>query len=124
MTNKESGFTLVEVLVAIVILSIGLLALASASANVSRMAGYGKWATAASQVATRRLETIRQVAYSTTPACTSSALVGGGPLYANGMTESWRIVGTGNTRAVEIIVSYPRAQRVVTDSVSTILRCS
>ncbi len=124
MRNETSGFTLVEVLVAIVILSIGLLALASATANVSRMAGYGKWATAASQVAIRRLEAIRQVAYSTTPACTSSALVGGGPLYANGMTESWRIVGTGNTRAVEVVVSYPRAQTVVTDSVSTILRCS
>jgi len=124
MTNKTSGFTLVEVLVAIVILSIGLLALASATANVSKMAGYGKWATAASQVAIRRLEVIRQVAYSTTPACTSSGLVGGGPLYANGMTESWRIVGTGSTRVVQIVVSYPRAQRVVTDSVSTILRCS
>ena len=123
MTKKNSGFTLVEVLVAIVILSIGLLALASATANVSRMAGYGKWATAASQLATRRLETIRQVAYSTTPSCTSSAMVGGGPLYANGMTESWRIVGTGNTRAVEIIVSYPRAPTVVTDSISTIIRC-
>lgn len=124
MTNKTSGFTLVEVIVAIVILSIGLLALAGATANVSKMAGYGKWATAASQVAVMRLEAIRQVAYSTTPACTSAALVGGGPVSYNGMTESWRIVGTGSTRVVEVVVSYPRASRVVTDSVTTILRCS
>lgn len=124
MTNKTSGFTLVEVIVAMVILSIGLLALAGATANVSKMVGYGKWATAASQVAVRRLEAIRQVAYSTTPACTSTALVGGGPIGYNGMTESWRIVGTGSTRVVEVVVSYPRGGRVVTDSVTTILRCS
>lgn len=123
MTNKTSGFTLVEVIVAMVILSIGLLALAGATANVSKMAGYGRWATAASQVAVMRLEAIRQVAYSTTPACTSAALVGGGPVSYNGMTESWRIVGTGSTRMVQVIVSYPRATTMVTDSVTTILRC-
>ncbi|MEE8268118.1 MAG: type II secretion system protein [Gemmatimonadales bacterium] len=124
MTNKTSGFTLVEVIVAIVILSIGLMALAGATANVSRMAGYGKWNTAASQVAIMRLEAIRQVAYSTTPACTSTALVGGGPVSYNGMVESWSIVGTGSTRVVLIVVSYPRATTIVTDSVTTILRCS
>lgn len=124
MTKNAFGFTLVEVLVAIVILSIGLLALGGATANVSKMAGYGKWSTAASQLAIRRLEAIRQLANSTTPACTSGALVSGGPVVAAGLTESWRIVGTGSTRVVEIIVSYPRAQRIVTDSVTTILRCS
>jgi len=66
MKQKTSGFTLIEVMVAIVILSIGLLALAGATANVSKMVGYGKWATVASQVATRRVEIIRQIANSIT----------------------------------------------------------
>jgi prepilin-type N-terminal cleavage/methylation domain-containing protein len=123
MIPKTSGFTLIEVMVAIVILSIGLLALAGATANVSKMVGQGKWTTAASQVATRRLETIRQIANSTNPACASSGLVSGGPLAAGGMTESWNISGTGGTRRVLITVTYPRAERLITDTVATILRC-
>jgi prepilin-type N-terminal cleavage/methylation domain-containing protein len=121
MTNKTSGFTMIEVMVAIVILSIGLLALGGATANVSKMAGYGKWATAASQVATRRLETIRQVANSTTPACTS--LASGGPVVTSGVTEQWRVSGSGGTRAVVLVVTYPRAQTTVSDTIVTLVRC-
>ena len=123
MTRKTSGFTLIEVIVAIVILSIGLLALASATANVSKMVGYGKWTTAASQVATRRLETIRQIANSTNPTCTSGAMVSGGPMADGRMTESWNISGTGGMRRVLITVTYPRAHRMVTDTVATLLKC-
>lgn len=123
MKQKTSGFTLIEVMVAIVILSIGLLALAGATANVSKMVGYGKWATVASQVATRRVETIRQIANSTDPTCTSSAMVSGGPLTAGRMRESWNISGTGGMRRVLVTVTYPRGRRTVTDTVATIIRC-
>ncbi len=123
MTRKTLGFTLIEVMVAIVILSIGLLALAGATANVSKMVGHGKWTTAASQVATRRLEILRQIANSTNPTCTSSALVSGGPLAVGGVTESWTISGTGGMRQVLITVTYPRAERRVTETVATLLRC-
>jgi len=123
MKQKTSGFTLIEVMVAIVILSIGLLALAGATANVSKMVGYGKWATAASQVATRRVETIRRIAKSTDPTCTSSAMASGGPLAAGRMSESWNISGTGGMRRVLVTVTYPRGRRTVTDTVATILRC-
>lgn len=124
MRQKTSGFTLIEVMVAIVILSIGLLALAGATANVSKMVGYGKWATVASQVATRRVEIIRQIANSTDPTCTSSAMVSGGPLTAGRMmTESWNISGTGGVRRVVVTVTYPRGRRTVTDTVATIIRC-
>lgn len=124
MRQKTSGFTLIEVMVAIVILSIGLLALAGATANVSKMVGYGKWATVASQVATRRVEIIRHMANSTDPTCTSSAMVSGGPLTAGRMmTESWNISGTGGVRRVVVTVTYPRGRRTVTDTVATIIRC-
>lgn len=124
MKQKTSGFTLIEVMVAIVILSIGLLALAGATANVSKMVGYGKWATVASQVATRRVEIIRHMANSTDPTCTSSAMVSGGPLTAGRMmTESWNISGTGGMRRVLVTVTYPRGRRTVTDTVATIIRC-
>ena len=124
MTSKQSGFTLIEVMVAIVILSVGLLALAGATANVTRMVGHGKWATVASQVATRRLENVRQVAYSTSPACTSAALIGGTATMGSGVSETWSISGSGNTRQVLLAVTYPGAVRTTTDTITTILRCS
>ena len=123
MTAKQSGFTLIEVMVAVVILSVGLLALAGSTANVSRMVGSGNRATVASQVATRRLENLRQVAYSTTPACTSSALVGGTAAFGSGVSETWSVTGSGNTRQVLVAVTYARAGRSATDTVSTLLRC-
>ena len=124
MMSKESGFTLIEVMVAIVILTVGLLALAGATANVTRMVGHGKWATVASQVAIQRLENVRQVAYSTSPACTSSALIGGTATMGSGVSETWNISGTGNSRQVQVAVTYPGAGRSTTDTVTTILRCS
>ncbi len=124
MTSKQSGFTLIEVMVAIVILSVGLLALAGATANVTRMIGHGKWATVASQVAMQRLENVRRVAYSTSPACTSSALIGGSATLGSGVSETWSITGSGNTRQVLLAVTYPGAVRTTTDTITTILRCS
>lgn len=124
MTAKQSGFTLIEVMVAIVILSVGLLAMASATANVTRMIGHGKWATVASQVAVQRLENVRRVAYSTSPACTSSALIGGSATLGSGVSETWSITGSGNTRQVLVTVTYPGAGRSTTDTITTILRCT
>ncbi len=124
MTTKQSGLTLIEVMVAIVILSVGLLAMASATANVTRMIGHGKWATVASQVAVRRLENVRRVAYSTSPACTSSALIGGSATVVSGVSETWSITGSGNTRQVLVTVTYPGAGRSTTDTITTILRCT
>lgn len=124
MTTKQSGFTLIEVMVAIVILTVGLLALASSTANVTRMIGHGKWATVASQVASQRLESVRRLAYSTSPACTSSAFIGGTATFGYGISETWNISGSGNSRQVQVAVTYPSQGRSTTDTVTTILRCS
>ena len=58
------GFTLVEVLVALVLLTVGVMALLGSSAMVSRMIGKGRGSTIAVQVATARLERLRRIAAS------------------------------------------------------------
>ena len=95
MKRSASGFTLVEVLVAIVVLGIGIVALVGSSAMVTRMIGRGKVETLAAQAASRRVEILRLAANSTTPRCTAAGFANGGPVTANGVTESWTVPGAG-----------------------------
>jgi prepilin-type N-terminal cleavage/methylation domain-containing protein len=58
---SRSGFTLVEMMVAVVILSIGLLGLAGTAGVVTRQVGGGAKQTAAANVAEARMETLRSL---------------------------------------------------------------
>jgi prepilin-type N-terminal cleavage/methylation domain-containing protein len=104
--HSSSGVTLVEVLVAVVVLAIGVIALAGGSALVTRMIGRGKVETRAAQAAARRVETLRLVAYSTTPRCTSPDFASGGPALHGDMSESWVVAPAGKARRVRVAVSY------------------
>ncbi|HET6345602.1 MAG TPA: prepilin-type N-terminal cleavage/methylation domain-containing protein, partial [Myxococcota bacterium] len=84
MRQARAGFTLVEVLVAVVVLGIGVLALVGSSAMVTRMIGRGQMGTRAAQVASKRLDSLRIVAYATTPRCT--LLASGGPVTSQRVT--------------------------------------
>ena len=122
MKHPGQGFTLVEVLVAVVVLGIGITALVGSSAMVTRMIGRGQMETRAAQLASRRLETLRREAYSTSPRCTSGGFASGGPSTSQGVTESWQLTGT-NPRTLTVTVSYKTARGTHSDVVSTLIRC-
>ena len=122
MKRTESGFTLVEVLVAVVVLGVGITALVGSSAMVTRMIGRGQMETRAAQLASRRLENLRRVAYSTSPKCTSGGFANGGPLTSQGVTESWRITGA-TPRTVTVTVSYRTVRGTHTDALTTRIWC-
>jgi prepilin-type N-terminal cleavage/methylation domain-containing protein len=123
MKRATAGFTLVEVLVAVVVLGIGIIAMAGTSGMVTRMVGRGKMATRAGQAATRKVEDLRLAAYSTSPHCTAGAFASGGPVVANGVTTSW-VVGTPNPGTVTVTVSFRTARGGVhTDVLTTLIDC-
>jgi prepilin-type N-terminal cleavage/methylation domain-containing protein len=123
MKRATAGFTLVEVLVAVVVLGIGIIAMAGTSGMVTRMVGRGKMATRAGQAATRKVEELRLAAYSTSPHCTAGAFASGGPVVANGVTTSW-VVGTPNPGNVTVTVSFRTAGGSVhTDVLTTLIDC-
>lgn len=121
MTRNASGFTLVEVLVAVIILSVGILALASGSGSVFRMLGAGKRATQAAAIASQRLEALRRQANATNPRC--SAIVGGSATRPGNVTETWTVTGTGTSRTVQVWVRYPTSRGTTADTLFTTLPC-
>ncbi|MDQ3222572.1 MAG: prepilin-type N-terminal cleavage/methylation domain-containing protein [Gemmatimonadota bacterium] len=105
MKNPSTGFTLIEVLVATLVLTVGIIALAGSSASVTRMIGRGKIETRAAQAATRRVEVLR-LAAKVPPLCTDPAFASGGPVISGGMSESWQVPDSGTPRHVRVSVTY------------------
>jgi prepilin-type N-terminal cleavage/methylation domain-containing protein len=121
MRQARSGFTIVEVLVAVTILTVGVMALASSSAMVTRMIGRGKIDTRATQLATREMERLRLAAYTASPRCTG--LANGGPQVADKITISWTVVAAGTGRTLNVIASYATPRGTRTDTLTTHIEC-
>jgi Tfp pilus assembly protein PilV len=122
MKLTSLGFTVIEVLVAIVVLTIGIMALVSSSASVTRMIGRGKIETRAAQAATRRMEILR-LAADTPPRCTSTSFASGGPVISGGMSESWQVPETGKVRQVRVTVTYLTVRGPRTAALETRMPC-
>ncbi|HUQ15658.1 MAG TPA: prepilin-type N-terminal cleavage/methylation domain-containing protein [Gemmatimonadales bacterium] len=121
MRHSRSGFTLIEVLVAVTILAVGVVAMAGSSAAVTRMIGRGKIDTRAAQLATRQVEALRLTAYSTTPRCT--ALANGGPVTTDRVALSWTVAATGTGQTVNVSASYRTARGARTQVLTTYIEC-
>lgn len=123
--KNRSGFTLIEVMVAIVILGVGVLALLSTSALVTRMIGRGNMTTKATQVAQTRLEILRQQALSSTPSC-STLGASGTATGSNGITEAWTVTTPASStrlRELSVTVTYPITSGTRSAKMITQLRC-
>lgn len=122
--RAERGFTLIEVLISVVLLTVGVMALVGSSAMVTRMIGRGRESTFVGQKATSRLERLRQIAASTSPGCTSGSFASGSQTdAATGITETWTVPTTGNSRLVQVVLRYRTPTRTVADTVQTYLMC-
>ncbi|MEO7986800.1 MAG: prepilin-type N-terminal cleavage/methylation domain-containing protein [Gemmatimonadales bacterium] len=123
--HRRRGFTMVEVMVAIVLLTVGVMALVGSSAMVSRMIGRGRESTLAVQVATARVERLRRIAASTTPRCSSPGFTTDSAITA-GVSERWIVdppAASGLSRGVSVIVTYHDARGLVHDTLRTVVLC-
>lgn len=100
-TGNRAGFTLVELLVAMMVFAVGMLGLAATAGSVTRMMGGAKRQTIAATVAQSRLEKIRS---------SPCASLTSGSETVRGITNTWTI--TAVTRGVDVkdSVSFPSAR--------------
>jgi len=122
--REERGFTLVEVLLAVVLLSIGVMALVGSSAMVTRMIGKGQQYTFVSQRARDRFERLRQLASGTSPKCTAAAFKTDSVPATYGITERWTVPANGTERLVTVYLTYGTVKGTRADTVSATILCN
>jgi prepilin-type N-terminal cleavage/methylation domain-containing protein len=123
--HPRGGFTIVEVLIAIIMLSIGVLALASSSGTITRMMTDGRAKTDIAAIAQSMLDSLRTTAYGTTyPSC-STVLVDGSALTPPrpGITVDWFIGGTPEQVEISVVVGHMTGRATRADTVTTSLFC-
>ena len=91
------GFTIVELLVAMMMFAVGMLALASTAASVTKMMGGAKRQTIAAQVAQSRIERLRSSPCST---------IASGADTGRGVISTWTVVRGTRSVAVTEVVTY------------------
>lgn len=119
------GMSIVEVLVALVVLSGGLLVLAGGSVAVTRDLMQSRFASQAAAMAEARLDLLRARAASTVPRCTAPLFASSKtPITFEGVTLSWIVPPSGPARVVRAIASYPIGRgRIRTDTLTSVIEC-
>jgi prepilin-type N-terminal cleavage/methylation domain-containing protein len=123
MRRLTAGVTLVEVLIAIAVLGVGILALTGSSGLVTRMIGRGKVETRAAVRAARRVELLRAAAVSTTPHCLSPGFTDGGPVFSDALAESWVVTPAGPVHRIRVTVSYLTVRGLRSAVLETAIAC-
>ena len=128
MANSNRGFTLLEVMIAVIILGIGITALAGGSALVTRQVGRGKVVTVATQYATQKMDSLRMLAARVDGGgnrCTHGGFVTGGPSTVRGVTLNWRVLNGSapRTRNVAVSATYSTIRGTRTITLNTQVGC-
>lgn len=113
--HDRRGFTLIELMAAVMILTVGLLGLAATSGAVMRQIGGGAQATQAATLAQSRLESLHGMDCTTLSA---------GAATTRGITESWTSVNGSRTVTVTNTVSYVTHRGTRSHTFTSMIPCA
>ncbi|HSB53015.1 MAG TPA: type II secretion system protein [Gemmatimonadales bacterium] len=122
MTGRRGGFTIVEVLMAIILLGIGMLVLAGGAGGVTRMMSQGSRKTRAYSAASSIVDSLRSIAASDCASLPAS----GSSTYPGGISRAWTVSATGSTATTHTIVvttSYRAGTRLLGDTLYAFVYC-
>jgi prepilin-type N-terminal cleavage/methylation domain-containing protein len=123
--QNQRGFTIIEIIIAIIVLTVGVLGLVTTAALVTRMIARGQRSATAASFASRRLERMRA------GACIAAQRVNGQDTLYRGSTwvaiNTWTFTdpfGTQNYR-LKVVSLYKTTQnKVRRDSTETTIPCN
>ena len=94
--RAREGFTIVEIIVAIMVLSVGVLGLAATAAVVQKQMAAGERQAAAAAIAQSRFDMLTSIN------CKSANLVGGTQSWRNGhVKETWTVTAGSNVKQIQ-----------------------
>ncbi|NQU03003.1 MAG: prepilin-type N-terminal cleavage/methylation domain-containing protein [Syntrophaceae bacterium] len=102
VTHRQSGFTLVEVLVAIFVLVVGLLGVISVATTVINGNAFGKRITVATTLAQDKMEELKGTAY--------SSIASGSDTQESLYTRTWTVTPdspAAGMKAIDVSVTFP-----------------
>jgi len=114
----ERGFSLVEVIIAMVILTVGILGLAASTSAITRMTAEGGRSGSAARVAQTRFEGLRAAAI------VNCATVVAGTASGSRYAERWSVTTSGYVRVVTDSVSYNTGRATRYAVYSTNISCA
>jgi Tfp pilus assembly protein PilV len=125
MMRNTRGFSIVEDMVAVVVLGVGVLALAGGSVFVTRDLIRSGQSTNAALLAEARMETIRVEAGATPVRCASPAFASAASVTeAAGVSMTWVVPRSGTLRDVRVITAFPLGRgRIQLDTLTATVRC-
>jgi len=115
MRRPRRGTSLVEILIAAVMLTVAVLGLLGASSSVTEQMGAGRRQMVAASIAQRRLDSLQSLP------CTVLSAAGSGTGTTNGIAEQWTVSGSGATRTIVLSLTVPRVNRAY--QYSTVVPC-
>jgi type IV pilus modification protein PilV len=122
--KNNQGFTIIEIIIAIIVLTVGVLGMVTTAALVTRMIARGQRSASASAFAARRLERMRVAA------CIDAQRVNGTDTLYRGTTwvsaNTWTFTDAGNLNYRLKIVSEYKTEKNKTrkDSTETTISCN
>ncbi len=115
--NKESGFTLLEIIVAIVLITVALIGLASVTTTVIKGNLFNKTLSMATTLAKDKMEELKVASFGSLPSTTTTDYAtaeGAVQAGASGAyyTRTWVATGTASLKTITVTVTWPSNRTV------------
>ena len=103
MATRSPGFTLLEVMVALLVITLGLVGLAGSLGPITALAGKGRMQGRIALVLESRADRMRMELLGSAPSCIPPA--GGSLRHEDGVFESWSAGPTGGLIELRVVAS-------------------
>lgn len=113
--SNQRGFTIAEVVVAIIMVSIGIIGVAKATAEIVSMVARGDRSVTASTYAQDRMEQMR--------AAGCGSMAEGTETYDGSFSLTWTVTARNNVREVQLVAEYPGGRGMRVDTFETSVPC-